>query len=93
MDELVARINADGGKEARGGLQAVGLGVFLSLLAAIFIDALCRTRNLIVALMAVPASLVMLCSYGWGFLKAFVWKIVLRHGRDEQQEIAMRKGK
>ncbi|MBP5560956.1 MAG: glycosyltransferase [Muribaculaceae bacterium] len=61
--------------------------------AAIFIDALCRTRNLVVALMAVPASLVMLCSYGLGFLKAFVWKIVLRHGRDEQQEIAMRKGK
>jgi hypothetical protein len=26
LDELVTRINADGGKEARGGLQAAGLG-------------------------------------------------------------------
>ena len=60
---------------------------------ALFIDALCRTRSLAVSLLAVPASLVMLCSYGWGFIRAFTWKILLRHGRDEQQEIAMRKGK
>jgi hypothetical protein len=40
LDELVARINADGGKEARGGLQAAGLGVFPSFIAAIFIDVL-----------------------------------------------------
>jgi hypothetical protein len=38
LDELVARINADGGKEARGGLQAAGLGVFPSFIDAIFID-------------------------------------------------------
>jgi hypothetical protein len=38
LDELVARINVGGGKEARGGLQADGLGVFLSFIAAIFID-------------------------------------------------------
>lgn len=62
-------------------------------LLALFIDALYRTRHLGVALLAVPASMVMLCSYGWGFLKAWTWKIALRHGRDEQQEIAMRKGK
>jgi hypothetical protein len=37
LDELVARINAGGGKEARG-LQAAGLGVFPSFIAAIFID-------------------------------------------------------
>jgi hypothetical protein len=35
LDELVARINAGGGKEARG-LQAAGLGVFPSFIAAIF---------------------------------------------------------
>ena len=28
-----------------------------------------------------------------GFIKAFVWKIVLRHGRDINEEIAIRKGK
>jgi hypothetical protein len=38
LDELVARINAGGGKEARGGLQAAGLGVFPSFIATIFID-------------------------------------------------------
>jgi hypothetical protein len=38
LDELVARINAGGVKEARGGLQATGPGVFLSFIATIFID-------------------------------------------------------
>jgi hypothetical protein len=37
LDEFVARINTGGGKEARG-LQAAGLGVFPSFIAAIFID-------------------------------------------------------
>jgi hypothetical protein len=37
LDELVARINTGGGKEARGGLQAACLGVFPSFIAAIFI--------------------------------------------------------
>jgi hypothetical protein len=32
------RINVGGGNEAREGLQAVGLGVFPSFIAAIFID-------------------------------------------------------
>jgi hypothetical protein len=38
LDELVARINAGRGKEATGALQAAGLGVFPSFIAAIFID-------------------------------------------------------
>jgi hypothetical protein len=38
LDDLVARINTSGGKEVRGGLQAAGLGVFPSFIAAIFID-------------------------------------------------------
>jgi hypothetical protein len=42
LDELTARINAGGGKEARGGLQAVGLGVFVSFIVAIFIDDVLR---------------------------------------------------
>jgi hypothetical protein len=45
LDELVARINAGGGKEARGGLQAVGLGVFPSFIAAIFIDDVLRSLH------------------------------------------------
>jgi hypothetical protein len=42
LDELVARINAGGGKEARGGLQVAGLGVFTSFIDAIFIDDILR---------------------------------------------------
>jgi hypothetical protein len=38
LDELVARINTGGGKEARGGPQATGLGVFPSFITTIFID-------------------------------------------------------
>jgi hypothetical protein len=38
LDELIARINAGGRKEARGGLQAAGLGVFPSFITAIFIN-------------------------------------------------------
>jgi hypothetical protein len=38
LDEFVAMINVGKGKEAREGLQAAGLGVFLSFIAAIFID-------------------------------------------------------
>jgi hypothetical protein len=38
LDKLVTRINTGGGKKARGGLQATGLGVFPSFIAAIFID-------------------------------------------------------
>jgi hypothetical protein len=45
LDELVARINTDGGKEARGGLQAAGLGVFPSFITAIFMDDVLRSLH------------------------------------------------
>jgi hypothetical protein len=45
LDELVTRINAGGGKEARGRLQAAGLGVFLSFVAAIFINDVLRSLH------------------------------------------------
>jgi hypothetical protein len=38
IDEFVTRINVGGGKEAREGLQAAGLGVFPSFISAIFFD-------------------------------------------------------
>jgi hypothetical protein len=43
LDEFVTRINDSGGKEAREGLQAAGLGVFPSFIAAIFIDDVLRS--------------------------------------------------
>jgi hypothetical protein len=45
LDEIIARINADGRKEARGGLQAAGLGVFPSFITAIFIDDVPRSLH------------------------------------------------
>jgi hypothetical protein len=42
LDELVTRINTGGGKEARGALQAAGLGVFPSFIVAISIDDVLR---------------------------------------------------
>jgi hypothetical protein len=45
LDELVTRINVGGGKEARGGLQAAGLGVFPSFIAANFIDDILRSLH------------------------------------------------
>lgn len=59
----------------------------------LWVSALLKTRNLKIASLAVVTSFVQLFSYGYGFIKAFVWKILLRHGRDLDQEIAMRKGK
>jgi hypothetical protein len=43
--ELVTRINTGGEKEARGELQAAGLGVFPSFIAAIFIDDILRSLH------------------------------------------------
>ena len=59
----------------------------------LFIAALFQTKNLKIACLAVAASFTQLCSYGWGFIKAWVWKILLRHGRDIEQEVEMRRGK
>ena len=59
----------------------------------LLVAALVKTRNPITAVLAVIASHVMLLSYGWGFIRAFVWKILLGHGRDEAKEIEMRRGK
>ncbi|MDE7346844.1 MAG: glycosyltransferase [Muribaculaceae bacterium] len=60
---------------------------------ALWISACISTRSLKVGSMAVAASMVQLWGYGTGFLRAYIWKILLRHGRDEEQEIKMRKGK
>jgi len=60
---------------------------------AVFAAALVSTGSLKIALLAVPASLVQLWGYGCGFLKAFFLKILLGRGRNEAEEIALRKGR
>lgn len=59
----------------------------------LFVTALWDTRSLKIALMAVVTSHVQLWSYGAGFLRAWVWRVLMGHGRDIDQEIEMRRGK
>ncbi|MCM1292160.1 MAG: glycosyltransferase [Bacteroides sp.] len=84
------------------GVALVLLGIFVSpwcllpigvYLVALFISALISTRSLRIALLAVPASVVQIAGYGCGFIKAFFTKIILRRGRNIEEEIAIRKGK
>lgn len=66
------------------------LGLYL---AAIFVSALVSTRSAVIAVKALPASVIQICGYGCGFLKAYFFKILLGRGRDVEEEILMRKGK
>lgn len=84
------------------GVMLVLLGIFVSpwfllpigiWLLAVFITALISTRSLKIALLALPASVVQIAGYGCGFLKAWFTKILLRRGRDIEEEINIRKGK
>ena len=69
------------------------IGCVLLLLLSLWVAALIETRSLKIACLAVASSFTQLCSYGWGFIKAYVWKILLKHGRDINEEVQMRKGK
>ncbi len=66
------------------------IGVYL---LAIFFAALGSTHSLKIAALAVPASVIQICGYGTGFIKAYFTKIILRRGRNIEEEIAIRKGK
>jgi len=66
------------------------LGIYLM---AIFLSAWLSTCSLVIAAKALPASVIQLGGYGCGFLKAWLLKIVLKRGRDEAEEIEIRKGK
>lgn len=61
--------------------------------AALWADGLRKMKSLKLATMGVAASAVQILGYGTGFIRAYIWKILLRHGRDENQEIRLRKGK
>ena len=81
-------------------LTALGLAVspwfFLPLglyLTAIWICALAATKSVKIACLSIPASIIQLGGYGCGFIKAYFTKIILRRGRNVQEEILLRKGK
>ena len=59
----------------------------------LLIAALITTRSPKISLLSIPASIIQLGGYGTGFIRAYVWKILLRHGRDLNDEIERRKGK
>lgn len=62
-------------------------------LLAIFVGALISTRSVKIALLAVPAAVIQICGYGAGFIYAWFTKILLGRGRDEADEVRMRKGR
>ncbi len=65
----------------------------LVYLLAIFVVSWCLNKRLKIAALSVITSVIQLAGYGVGFLKAFFLKIVLRRGRDEAEEVRLRKGK
>ncbi|MCM1355257.1 MAG: glycosyltransferase [Staphylococcus sp.] len=84
------------------GLALLLLSIFVSpwfllplglYLVALFISALLSTKSLVIACKALPASVIQICGYGYGFLKAYFIKILLGRGRDVEEEVLIRKGK
>lgn len=65
----------------------------VAYILAVWITAIISTRSLKIGSLAVLTSLIQLWGYGTGFIRAYTWKILLRHGRDEAQEVEMRRGK
>ena len=62
-------------------------------LAAVWITAIISTRSFKIGTLAIATSIIQLGAYGCGFIKAYVWKILLGHGRNIEEEILIRKGK
>lgn len=65
----------------------------VAYLFAVWITAIISTRSLKIGSLAVITSIIQLGAYGSGFIKAYIWKILLRHGRNIEEEILIRKGK
>lgn len=65
----------------------------IAYLLAIWITAIISTRSIKIGTLAIITSIIQLGAYGCGFIKAYVWKILLGHGRNIEEEILIRKGK
>lgn len=65
----------------------------LAYILAIWVGGNIATSSLKIGTLGVWASIVQLTGYGTGFIRAYVWKILLRHGRDIDDEIERRRGK
>lgn len=62
-------------------------------LLAVFLVSWAENRRLKIASLSVVTSVIQLGGYGIGFIKAFVGKVLLGRGRDEAEEVRLRKGK
>ena len=62
-------------------------------LFAVFLVSWCVNKRLKIAALSVVASIIQLGGYVMGFLKAFFYKVLLGRGRDEAEEVRLRKGK
>lgn len=65
----------------------------LLYLFAIFFVSWILNRNIKIAGLSVITSVIQLGGYGLGFLKALCLKVLLGRGRNEEEEIQIRKGK
>lgn len=65
----------------------------LLYIVALWIGALIAEKNLRISFLGVAAAMVQLFGYGTGFIKAYANKIILRKGRNINEEIEIRKGK
>lgn len=83
------------------GVALMAIGMILSpwfvipliiYVLALFGCALAEEWDVHIATLAVAASMVQLFGYGTGFIKAYVSKIIMRQGRDIDEEIEIRKG-
>lgn len=84
------------------GIALVVLSIFVSpwfllpiaiYMLAIVIAAIIKEHSTKVALLAIPAACIQISGYGTGFIRAWFDMILLRHHRDVENEIALRKGK
>ncbi len=57
--------------------------IIISLL--LFLEALLKTKNILIAFLAVPASFIQLYSYGFGFIKGFIKILLLK--KDERKAL------
>lgn len=62
-------------------------------LILIFIASLIANKSWKIGILSVPAAMIQLGGYGTGFIRAYFWKILMRKGRDENDEIERRRGK
>ncbi|MCH5215718.1 MAG: glycosyltransferase [Muribaculaceae bacterium] len=65
----------------------------LVYLVALFVSGTISLRSLKLGALSVVTSIVQLCGYGAGFIKAFVEKIIFRKQRNIEEEILIRRGK